>query len=284
MLSVTNRRATSGPAMGFMFLLTVAIGAGLSLSWGTSSARGDEKSEAELFKPFQGTWASSGEGIEATWTFDGERSRPTLPGWNTTCKGKIDKDAKPHATIDLTIVDGPEEAKGKTSKGIYKLDGEKLTLCVTVPGKEARPKDFAQVDDEAYLFELKKEKKSAPGDEKSEVELFKPFQGTWASSGEGIEATWTFDGAKIKAIVGGMEYTCKAKIDKDAKPHAAIDLTVVDGPEEAKGKTSKGIYKLDGEKLTLCVTVPGKETRPKDFAQVEDEAYLFELKKEKKKD
>jgi uncharacterized protein (TIGR03067 family) len=280
MLLMTNRRATSSPAMVLMFLLTVAIGASLSLGWGSRSARGDEKSEVELFKPFQGTWSSSGEGIEAIWIFDGDKIKANVAGMEYTCKGKIDKDAKPHPTIDLTIVDGPEEAKGKMSRGIYKLDGEKLTLCVTVPGKEDRPKDFAQVNDEAYLFALKKENKR--GEEKSDAALFKPFQGTWASSGEGIEATWTFDGDKIKANVAGMEYTCKAKIDADAKPHSTIDLTVVDGPEEAKGKTSKGIYKLDGEKLTICVTSPGGENRPKDFAQVEDQSYLFELKKEKK--
>ena len=159
MLSVTNGRAIFGPAMGFKFLLIFAIGASLSLGWGKPSARGDEKSEAELFKPLQGTWASSGEGIEATWTFEGDKIKANVAGMEYTCKGKIDKDAKPHPTIDLTIVDGPEEAKGKTSKGIYKLEGEKLTICVTVPGKEDRPKDFAQVDDEAYLFALKKETK-----------------------------------------------------------------------------------------------------------------------------
>ena len=57
-----------------------------------------------------------------------------------------------------------------------------------------------------------------------------------------------------------MEYTCKGKVDKDAKPLPRIDLVIEDGPEEAKGKTSKGIYKLDGEKLTLCVSVPGKRS------------------------
>jgi uncharacterized protein (TIGR03067 family) len=159
MFSLNNRPAMSAPAIGLTFFLTVAVGAGLCLSWGTASARGDEKADAELLKPFQGTWASSGEGIDATWTFDGDKIKASVAGMEYTCKAKIDKDAKPHASIDLTVVDGPEEAKGKLSKGIYKLDGEKLTLCVALPGKEDRPKDFAQVDDEAYLFELKKEKK-----------------------------------------------------------------------------------------------------------------------------
>ena len=70
---------------------------------------------------------------------------------------KIDTEAKPFATIDLVIDEGPEDAKGKTSKGIYKLDGEKLTICVSAPGKD-RPKEFTQVEDEAYLFAMKKQK------------------------------------------------------------------------------------------------------------------------------
>ncbi len=151
MFSQTNRPAMNAPAIGLTFLLTVAVGA--------ATAYTDEKTDSELLKPFQGTWASSGEGIDATWTFDGDKIKASVAGMEYTCKAKIDKDAKPHSSIDLTVLDGPEEAKGKISKGIYKIDGEKLTLCVSLPGKEDRPKDFAQVDDEAYLFELKKEKK-----------------------------------------------------------------------------------------------------------------------------
>jgi len=155
-----NPRAMSASAMGMTFLLAAALGVAVSSNLSTASARADEKAEAELFKPFQGTWVSSGEGIEATWTFDGDKIKASVAGMDYTCKGKIDKDAKPHPSIDLTVLDGPEEAKGKLSKGIYKIDGEKLTICVGVPGKQDRPKDFAQVDDEAYLFELKKEKKN----------------------------------------------------------------------------------------------------------------------------
>jgi uncharacterized protein (TIGR03067 family) len=155
-----NRRAMSAPAMGMTFLLVAALGVAVSFTLSAASARADEKADADLLKPLQGTWVSSGEGIEATWTFDGDKVKASVAGMDYTCKGKIDKDAKPHASLDLTIVDGPEEAKGKLSKGIYKIDGEKLTICVALPGKEDRPKDFAQVDDESYLFELKKEKKN----------------------------------------------------------------------------------------------------------------------------
>jgi uncharacterized protein (TIGR03067 family) len=120
----------------------------------------------------------------------------------------------------------------------------------------------------------------ALADDKPQSEKLKPFQGSWATDGEGIDAKWTFEGEKLKATVNGTDYTCKVKVDTEAKPNATLDLEIEQGPEESKGKTSKCIYKLDGEKLTLCVSLPGKD-RPKDFAQVEDEAYLFTLKKQK---
>jgi uncharacterized protein (TIGR03067 family) len=158
MMSVKNRMAMRVLATGLRLLLSVAIGVGVGLGLGTASALGDDKPQSELLKPFLGTWTSAGEGLDSTWTFDAEKVKASVSGMDYTCKVKLDADAKPFATIDLLIDEGPEDAKGKTSKGIYKLDGEKLTLCVSTPGKD-RPKEFAQVEDAAYLFELKKQKK-----------------------------------------------------------------------------------------------------------------------------
>jgi uncharacterized protein (TIGR03067 family) len=120
----------------------------------------------------------------------------------------------------------------------------------------------------------------ALADDKPQSEQLKPFQGSWATDGDGLDAKWTFDGEKLKATVNGTDYTCKVKVDSEAKPNPTFDLTIEEGPEESKGKISKCIYKLEGEKLTVCVSVPGKE-RPKEFAQTEDESYLFAMKKQK---
>jgi uncharacterized protein (TIGR03067 family) len=157
MMAVTNRMTLKATLAGLTTLLSLALMAGLGLAGGAASAFGDDKPQSELLKPFQGTWASEGDGIDAKWTFEGEKVKATVNGQDYTCKVKVDSDAKPFSAIDFMIEDGPEDAKGKTSKCIYKLEGEKLTLCVSVPGKD-RPKEFAQAEDEAYLFELKKQK------------------------------------------------------------------------------------------------------------------------------
>jgi len=118
-------------------------------------------------------------------------------------------------------------------------------------------------------------------DDKAETEALKALEGTWLTKeNEGLDAKWTFAGANLKASVNGTEYTCKVKLDPAAKPNATADFLIDDGPEDVKGKTSKAIYKVDADKLTICVSHPGKD-RPKDFEQVPDESFLFEFKKQK---
>jgi uncharacterized protein (TIGR03067 family) len=157
MMALTKRTRMRTSACISTLLAVVALAALGLLSGVTAQALADDKTQSDKLKPFQGSWATDGEGIDAKWTFEGEKLKATVNGTDYSCKVKVDTDAKPNATLDLEIEDGPEEAKGKTSKCIYKIDGEKLTLCVSLPGKD-RPKDFAQVEDEAYLFTMKKQK------------------------------------------------------------------------------------------------------------------------------
>ena len=150
-------------------LLTAAVGTALALGMGMAGALAADESAAEALKSLKGTWVTD-EGIDSSWTFEGENLKATVNGMDYTCKVKVDPKAKP-ATLDLSIDEGPEDAKGKMSKCIYKFDGAKLILCVSVPGKD-RPKEFEQSEGESYVFELKKEK---PKDaEKDKAKQTKP--------------------------------------------------------------------------------------------------------------
>jgi len=111
---------------------------------------------------------------------------------------------------------------------------------------------------------------------------FKTLQGTWVSTPDNSqESRWVFEGKKVKSTAGGRDYVCQVTVDPKATPHATIDFRVTEGPDDSAGKTSRGIYKLEGDKLTICVTDPGEGSRPAEFKAVEEESYLFELKREK---
>jgi uncharacterized protein (TIGR03067 family) len=71
-------------------------------------------------------------------------------------KGEFKAAGKNH--IDFTPADGP--AKGKTLQGIYKVEGDTLTLCFRSAGQE-RPTEFKSGDRNTVLatYERKKAKK-----------------------------------------------------------------------------------------------------------------------------
>jgi uncharacterized protein (TIGR03067 family) len=144
---------TSNAIKAAVLLLSLALLAGTS-----PGVAGDDASVSAAVKAVQGTWTTpeSAE-IEAKWVFKGEVLEATVNGTEYVGKIKLDDKAKPHATLDIVLTEGPEDVKGKTAKAIYKLDGEKLVVAVGHPGMN-RPKDFEPAPDEVYLFELKKKK------------------------------------------------------------------------------------------------------------------------------
>lgn len=154
-MALLNRTRTRPALTGSTALLIVAIGAALVLGRGDGRALAGDETPADALKTLKGTWVSE-DPIDSTWTFEGDTLKAAVNGMDYTCKVKADPKSRP-ATLDLAIEDGPEESKGKTSKCIYKLEGEKLILCVSLPGKD-RPKEFEQNEGESYVFELKKEK------------------------------------------------------------------------------------------------------------------------------
>jgi uncharacterized protein (TIGR03067 family) len=114
-----------------------------------------------------------------------------------------------------------------------------------------------------------------PKEDAAKKELAK-LEGKWSVStyeregktlGAGIARNikYSFKG-DVQTLTGGIGFTggkeAQIKLDPAKKP-AEIDLTPLDGKN--KGQTFQGIYKLEGDKLTICVTRPGGG-RPKEFA------------------
>jgi uncharacterized protein (TIGR03067 family) len=100
------------------------------------------------------------------------------------------------------------------------------------------------------------------------------FQGKWVPVSTTIDGnaldedeiknrSLVYKGEKITFLYKDKERgTASVKIDPSKSP-AQIDTTFGSGP--GKGATLKGIYKFDGDMLTICNCGPGKD-RPTEFA------------------
>ena len=109
----------------------------------------------------------------------------------------------------------------------------------------------------------------------------KTIQGEWTvPSGGGGDVVYTFKGKTLSIVAPTREYKMTVKLDPKAKPDKSIDFQIDEGPEDAKGKTSKGIYQVEGEDtLTLCFS--GEGDRPTKFEQIGFEQILTKLKRKK---
>lgn len=118
----------------------------------------------------------------------------------------------------------------------------------------------------------------ARGDEGKDV--LKKIQGTWTFTDEqGEQSRWVFEGSTLKSSVHGNDYVSTITLDPQAKPEPTIDFKITQAPDDVQNQMALGIYKLDGDRLTLCIAMPGRAARPTEFKRVEDETLLFELKR-----
>jgi len=110
----------------------------------------------------------------------------------------------------------------------------------------------------------------------------KKLEGKWTTpSGGGGKVTYTFKGKTLKIEAPSRSYEMTIVLDATVKPEKTIDFKIDEAPEDAKGKTSKGIYKLEGDD-TLVLCFRGEGERPSKFEESGFEQILTKLKRKKK--
>jgi uncharacterized protein (TIGR03067 family) len=149
------RRTRMEAALGFAAL--IALGLVLGAGAGARLRADDAKVEGDL-KKLQGKWtAPAGDGGKVAYTFKGKTLKVEAPTRTYEMTVTLDEAVKPEKTIDFKIDEAPEDAKGKTCKGIYKLDGDdKMTFCFRPEGD--RPTKYEMVGFEQIIVELTRAK------------------------------------------------------------------------------------------------------------------------------
>jgi uncharacterized protein (TIGR03067 family) len=188
---------------------------------------------------------------------------------------------------DPSIMTG--RLKGLTVPGIYELDGDTLTICLPLRSKE-RPAVLASKPGNGLMLQVFKREKQSVQEalvEAGRLEL----AGTWEAVSYSLDGNKASDEdmKKIKLLIdaegkttafreGKSFIASTTKLDPSANP-MTIDMTYTEG--DIKGRTAPGIYKIEGDLLTICRSAPDKP-RPTEFASQPGSGHtLMTYKREK---
>ena len=216
-----------------------------------------------------------------------EGSRFTSSGMGSPYEGTFDLDAsaKP-ARIDMKFDKGPE--KGNTNLGIYQLKGNSWKLCLATRGS-TRPATFQSSAGSGIAVETlvrAQDVKTARQQTARTPEPAGPateFEGDWQMI-SGVMNGAAMDDATVKwvkritrgnqtSVVAGPQTMLKVEFtfDPSASPQT-LDYLNLHGA--AKGKRQEGIYRFEGDILTVCTSAPGG-SRPSEFTSVAGDGRSF---------
>ena len=213
-------------------------------------------------------------------------------GMGAVYEGTVELDEKKlPKTFNLHFTVG--HAAGTRHVGIYKLRGNKWTICLATTGTR-RPREFATKAGSGLVLEslerdciARSTKDVKPGPKrvaKSSKHADKKTHATQSGAATELEGEWAmlagvFNGAALRqdmvdwcrritrgnvtSVMAGPQTMLKATFTLDqSKNPAAIDYINLEGSN--KGKRQAGIFELTGDTLKVCIAAPGRP-RPADF-------------------
>ena len=254
-------------------LSTVFLIASLPLAM----ARADDPAPAGDLAKLQGTWTAKvgpDQDIAIALEIKNQKAtyRITREGQERAFSGelRIDEKASPK-TIDWVKFAGSGGDEVPDNLSIYKLDGDSFILCSGGPRND-RPTEFkAGEGGPPHLFTLARKK-----DDEAKGDLAK-LQGTWkAMIGPNKDRPVTLE-IKDKAIIAKftndegklLDLKGEVAINESASPRTIDFVKFKNDGDDVDD--SLGVYKIEGETLTLCVGGPG-DPRPSEFKSGGDEA------------
>lgn len=184
-------------------------------------------------------------------------------------KGTAKFDKSNPAYVDVVITNtGVKQYLGKTSLALFKVEGDKMILVGGEPGVDPRPTSFVPSGN-FRAFALKKVKPT--------------LEGTW----QGYDLKHPSN--KYKLVIAGNKIDMKGthpmdwykgtlKFDKANPGH--VDVMILEtGLDQYVGKSTLGLFKIEGGKLYITAGEPGKEDRPTSFEGNEKfRSFVFERK------
>jgi uncharacterized protein (TIGR03067 family) len=185
-------------------------------------------------------------------------------------------------TVRMQDKDGKEVEKTfKLTEDIRYFDGTGKAVAIDV---FQAGNDVLVIEAQGKLKELHKGNKNVANANADQEKLV----GTWTVvTGEEDGKALPAEKVKGKRVVitkdsitvhedNNEKRVMSYKLDANATPKR-IDMTTVEGSD--KGKTSHGIYSLEGDTLKICFAQPGQE-RPKDFTSKEgSKTMMFVMKR-----
>jgi uncharacterized protein (TIGR03067 family) len=268
----------------------------LALLLGAADLRSDDaKNDVD---PLQGSWLMflcfvNGDELSPDQVKSGElvvidnEYRPKLGASAAATTIKVDSSKTPHS-IDFTYTAGPQI--GQTVRGIYKIEGDDLTICRGLTEQAERPTEFAAPVDSNMLLVVWKRAKTATSDKVKAIEdELKRFSGKWRFVSIEVEGatipaklfekdSLTLKGKQFVSVVEGNTTHGVFTVNPTPTPKT-IDLTFSDGP--GKDKTQKGIYELEGDSQKICFA-KGDQVRPTEFTSKPGNGQMIQVLKREK--